>query len=427
MDTYYVILYSGRKTTKVKMKISYQYKIKPNKEQAEKIDKTLEMLRYQYNYLLAQRFDWYEMNRCPIDRCPLICHLPKLKEQPNYYNQKASLVQLKIDRPWYKSIHSQVLQEVPKKVEISFDRWLKGDVNGKKSGRPRFKGQGSYKTFTYPQFKAEHFVRQLAAKRFVPSNCRTQRVNSKITLSKIGTIKVIVHRPIPDGFDIKTASITKKANGYYVTLSLDDKTVPTTKPDFDTQNIVGIDVGLIDFYVTSDNERIKAPLFLRKAERKLKSAQRKVSRRKKGSNRRKKAIKKLGIQHKKVADTRKDFHFKTANNLLKKYDVVAVEKLNIKGMAKSRLAKSVNDAGWGQFLSILSVKAENAGLKVIEVLPFGTSQECSSCGHKVKKPLSQRMHNCPVCYTSLCRDLNASLNIKARGTHALKAQLMSSS
>ena len=116
-------------------------------------------------------------------------------------------------------------------------------------------------------------------------------------------------------------SVTKKADGYYVTLSLDDKTVPTIKPDFNANNIVGIDVGLIDFIVTSDDERIAAPKFLRKAERKLKSAQRRVFRRKKGSNRRKKAIKKLGKQHKKVGDTRKDFHFKTANNLLKKYDV----------------------------------------------------------------------------------------------------------
>jgi putative transposase len=292
--------------------------------------------------LLAQRFDWYEMNRSSIDRCPLICHLPELKDKPNRFSQQASLTQLKKDRPWYNTIHSQVLQEVPKKVETVFDRWLKGDANGKKSGRPRFKGQGGYKTFTYPQFKREHFVK------------------NKITLSKIGTVKVIVHRQIPDGFDIKTVSVTKKANGYYVTLSLDDKTVPTIKPDFNTQSIVGLDVGLIDFYVTSDNARVAAPKFLRKAERKLKSAQRKVSRRKKGSNRRKKAIKKLGIQHKKVADTRKDFHFKTANNLLRKYDVVAVEKLNIKGLAKSRLAKSVNDVGWGQFISILTVKAENA-------------------------------------------------------------------
>ena len=390
------------------MRTSYQYKIKPTQEQVEKIARTLEMLPCKYNYLLAQRFDWHEQNRCPLDRCPLICQIPELKEQPNYYSQKASLTQLKVDRPWYKEIHSQVLQEVPKKVEITFERWLKGDSNGKKSGRPRFKGVGQYKTFTYPQFKRHHFA------------------NNKITLSKIGDVKVIVHRPIPVGFDIKTVSVTKKADGYYATLSLDDQTVPTIKPDFNSENIVGIDVGLIDFYVASDGQRINAPKHLRKAERKLKSAQRRVERRKKSSNRRKKAIKKLAIQHKKVADTRKDFHFKTARTLLDKYDIIAVEKLNIKGLVKTQLAKSINDAGWGQFIIILSNKAENAGLKVITVNPNGTSQECSNCGHKVKKRLSQRMHNCPVCHTSLCRDLNAAINIKARGTHALKAQLMSS-
>lgn len=132
------------------------------------------------------------------------------------------MTQLKKDRPWYKEIYSQVLQEVPKKVELAFDRWLKGDVNGKKSGRPRLKGVGQYKTFTFPQFKRHHFD------------------GNKITLSKIGDIKVIVHRQIPDGFEIKTVSVTKKADGYYVTLSLDDKTVPTIKPDFNVNNIVGV-------------------------------------------------------------------------------------------------------------------------------------------------------------------------------------------
>ncbi len=391
------------------MRTSYQYRLKPTKEQIKIIDNTLDMLRCQYNYQLAQRFDWYEQNRCTIDRCSVVvCHIPELKDKPNRCRQQASLTQLKKERTWYKGIYSQVLQEVPKKVEIAFDRWVKGDANGKRSGKPRFKAKGQYKTFTYPQFKHSHFV------------------GDKIKLSKIGDLKVIVHRPIPDGFDIKTVSITKKADGYYVTLSFDDVTVPTIKPDFDATNIVGIDVGLIDFYVASDDTRITAPKYLRKAERRLKSAQRKVSRREKGSNRRKEAIKKLGIQHKKNADTRKDFHFKTANNLLKKYDVIVVEKLNIKAIAKTKLAKSINDAGWGQFINILSNKAENAGLKVIAVNPNGTSQQCSSCGQKVKKPLSQRLHSCPNCKTNLCRDLNAAIIIKNRGTHDLKAQIMSS-
>ncbi|MEL6460176.1 MAG: transposase [Cyanobacteria bacterium J06621_15] len=392
------------------MRTSYQYRLKPNKEQQKIIDNILDMLRCQYNYELAQRFDWHEQNRCSIDRCSLVCYLPKLSDKPNRYSQQESLKKLKKERPWYKKIHSQVLQEVPKRVEKTFDRWLKGDSNGKKSGRPRFKGAGQYKTFTYPQFKQHHFV------------------GNKIKLSKIGDVKVIIHRPIPDGFVIKTVSVTKKADGYYVALGLDDKTVPTIKSDFDPDKIVGIDVGLTNFYVASDNTRIAAPKYLRKAERKLKSEQRKVSRRKKGSNRRKKAIKQLSIKHKKVADTRKDFHFKTAKQLLSKYDVIAVEKLNIKGLARTRLAKSIHDAGWSQFINILSFKAENAGLKVIAVNPNGTSQICSSCGHVVKKPLSQRMHNCPVCHTSICRDLNASINIRNRGAHDLykQAQSMSS-
>ena len=254
-----------------------------------------------------------------------------------------------------------MLQEVPRRVEIAFDRWLKGDCNGKKSGRPRFKGIGQYKTFTYKQFRQHNFVGNSLEKFAIGGNPQAATFR-KITLSKIGDVKVIVHRPIPDGFVIKTVSVTKKADGYYATLSLENKEVPPVKPDFNADNIVGIDVGLIDFYVASDNTRIAAPKHLRKAERKLKSAQRRVSRRNIGSKRRKKAIKKLGIKHKKVADTRKDFHFKTAKQLLSKYDAIAVEKLNVKGLARTRLAKSVHDAGWSQFINILSFKAVNAGL-----------------------------------------------------------------
>jgi putative transposase len=403
------------------MKTSYQYKIKPTKQQTEKIDKTLEMLRCQYNYLLAQRFDWYEQNRCPVDRCPLICHLPELKEQPNYYNQKASLVQLKVNRPWYKDIHSQVLQEVPKRVEKTFDRWLSGDVNGKKSGRPRFKGKGQYKTFTYTQFKQQTLEDSLTL--------RYHFVNNKIKLSKIGDVKVIVHRPIPDGLKIKTVSITKKADGYYVSLSLEDATVPTIKPDFNPESITGIDVGLQEFLTTSENETVAIPQHYRKAQKRLRVIQKRVSRRKKGSNRRQKAVKQLGKQHKKVADKRKDFHFKTANNLLKKYDVVAVEDLNIKGLARTRLAKSVLDAGWASFLSILTNKAENAGLLVIPVKASGTSQDCSSCGVKVPKKLHVRWHDCPSCGCSLDRDHNAAINIKNRaaGHSVLKAKSLLSS
>jgi putative transposase len=391
------------------MRTAYQYKLRPTKIQAIEIDKWLSMLCAQYNYLLADRFSWYEQNRSPINSCPLICYLPQLRDNPDYYSQKKTLPQLKKTHPWYSQIYSQVLQDVVKRVKVTFDRFLKGDSNGKRSGRPRFKPRSRYRTFTYPQIK---------------DGCLQ---GSLINLPMFGKVKVVLHRPLPDGFKIKTASVTKKADGLYLTLSLEDRTVPEIKPDFNPEKITGIDVGLKEFLTTSEGETIAIPQHYRKAQKRLRVIQKRVSRRKKGSNRRQKAVKQLGRQHKKVADKRKDFHFKTANDLLKKHDVIGIEDLNVKGLARTKLAKSVLDAGWSSFLSILTNKAENAGLLVIPVSAYNTSQDCSNCGEKVPKKLHERWHNCPNCGCSLDRDRNAAINIKNRavGHSVLKAQLTS--
>ncbi|NEQ71120.1 MAG: transposase [Symploca sp. SIO2D2] len=391
------------------MRTAYQYKLRPSQQQTATINKWLSMLCAQYNYLLADRFNWYEQNRSPVNACPLVCYLPELRVNPDYYSQKKTLPQLKKDRPWYKNIYSQVLQDVVKRVKLTFERFLKGDSNGKRSGKPRFKLLSRYRTFTYPQIKQDCLQ------------------SNKINLPKLGKIKVIVHRTIPEGFKIKTVSISKKADGFYVTLSLEDKRVPKIKTDINPQSITGIDVGLKDFLTTSNNETVSLPQHYRRAQKRLRLIQKKVSRRQKGGNRRLKAIKLLAKQHKKVADKRKDFHFKTANQLLSKYDVIAHEDLNIKGLARTKLAKSVLDAGWSSFLSILTNKAENAGLLVVPVSAHNTSQECSNCGEKVPKKLHIRWHSCPHCGCSIGRDHNAALNIKNRavGHPVLKAQLMS--
>ncbi|MBD2499247.1 RNA-guided endonuclease InsQ/TnpB family protein [Anabaena azotica] len=394
------------------MRAAYQYKLRPTKQQAENIDKWLSMLCAQYNYLLADRFNWYEQNRCSINACPLVCHLPELRDNPDYYSQKKTLPNLKKTHPHYGEIYSQVLQDIVKRVKVTFDRFLKGDSNGKRSGRPRFKSRDRYRTFTYPQMK---------------DGCLQGNL---ISLPMLGKIKVVLHRAIPDGFKIKTASVTKKeSSGYYLTLSLEDATVPTIKPDFNSESITGVDVGLKEFLTTADGETVSIPQHYRKAQKRLRVIQKRVSRRKKGSKRRQKTIKQLGKQHKKVADKRKDFHFKTANNLLKKYDVIAVEDLNVKGLSRSKLAKSVLDAGWSSFLSILTNKAEKAGLLVIPVKASGTSQDCSSCGVKVPKKLHERWHDCPNCGCSLDRDHNAAINIKNRavGHSVLKAKSLLSS
>ena len=182
------------------MRAAYQYKLKLRKPQILDLERWLNMLRCQYNYLLADRFNWYEQNRSSVNSCPLVCHLPELRENPNYYSQKRTLPQLKQDRPWDKEIQAHVLQDCVKRVDLAFKRYLKGDCNGKRSGKPRFKGKGRYRSLTFPSLDNH------------PIN------NNQLKLLKFGWVKMIYHRPIPEGFRIKTASIMGKADGYYVTL-----------------------------------------------------------------------------------------------------------------------------------------------------------------------------------------------------------------
>jgi putative transposase len=381
------------------MRLAYQYRLRPTKQQIATFEHWLELCRRQYNYRLAERFNWWEQNRCDVDRCSIIsCGIAPLKDKPDYYSQKRDLANSKALFPEYKELPSHMLQDVITRIEKTFDRWLKGDTNGKRSGRPRFKSRGRYRSFTFPDpIRPEHIQGKL------------------IQLPKIGKVKMILHRPIPDGFKIKTATITCKADGWYISLSLEDVTAPSLTTDVTPtpDNTVGIDMGLKSFLVTSDNQEVGIPQHYRKTEKKLKQLQRQLSRKNKGSDRRKKAIKRVAKTHLKVANQRKNFHYKTAILLLNQSQVIAHENLNIKGLAKSMLAKSVNDAGWGQFLQILNTKAASAGCLVIAVNPNGTSQECSDCGATVPKTLADRWHNC-LCGASYCRDHNAARNIKHR-------------
>ena len=392
------------------MKLAYQYKLKPTPEQVAVLEHWLEMLRHQYNYLLAQRFDWWQHNRCPINSCPLTCSIAPPAERPNYYAQKRSLVALKRERPWYKAIHSQVLQDCVKRVEKTFSRFVRGDSSGKRSGRPRFKGKGRYRSLTYPQIKDE------------------QLIGNYIILPKLGTVRYVQHRLLPDGFSVKAATVTHKADGWYLTLSLDNPDVPQLLPvqEPSVLNTVGIDVGLSAFLTTSDGVKVAVPHYYRKAQLRLAKLQRTMARRQKGSKRWEKARQQVAKLHLKVARQRKDFHYKVAHALVGRYQYVAFEKLNIKGLARTRLAKSILDAGWGQFLQIVSRIAANAGGGGLPQNPRGTSIDCSDCGHPVPKTLSERWHSCPSCGAHYDRDHNAGRNIKHRAVgHTASAQEMS--
>ncbi|GGA10582.1 RNA-guided endonuclease TnpB family protein [Okeania sp. KiyG1] len=177
---------------------------------------------------------------------------------------------------------------------------MKADKNGQKLGKPRFNGIGRYRSLIYPQIKQECF-----------------EVN-KMNLPTFGKVKLIQHRPLPSGFKIKTVTISRKADGYYLTLSLEYKSVPKFNSDVEptTENTLLIDMGLKDFLVTSDGDTILIPQYYRSPQKRLKTLKKRLSRKKKGSKRWLKAVKAVAKQHKKVADKRKYFHFKTANELL---------------------------------------------------------------------------------------------------------------
>jgi putative transposase len=235
--------------------------------------------------------------------------------------------------------------------------------------------------------------------------------NGFLVLSKIGRIAVRWSRPI-EGTP-KTVTISQEADGWYVCFSCADVPVqplPTTGLE------TGIDLGIEAFATLSNGTRIFSPGWYRKAERALKTAQRRVSRRKKGSNRRRKAVTLLAKAHQKVRRQRQNFHHKEALQLVRTSDVIYHEDLQTANMVRNHhLAKSISDAGWAAFLSILTYKAACASRRVVGVNPAFTSQRCSGCGILVAKGLSVRWHACPDCGTSLHRDDNAAKNIERAG------------
>jgi putative transposase len=401
------------------MRLAYQYRLLPTSDQQATLNRWLDMLRHQYNWLLSDRFDWWESNRCAVNSCPLVASIAEPREQPAYYGQKRSLVSLKVARPWYKEIHSQVLQDMVKRVKLAFDRYLKGDCNGKRSGKPRFKGANRFRSFAYPQASID----------WIDGN--------KIELPKIGALKVVWHRPLPAGFEVKSAIVSHKADGWYITLSLQDESVPELPdvvPVWD--NSIGIDMGLEHFVADSEGELIDYPKHFRSAESKLAKLQQKRELRPKGSFARKRLNQRIARLHQKIARQRHQFHCETANLLLSKADAIFTEDLNVANMvkrckpkqgadgtflpngqaAKSGLNKSFADAGISQFVNqILPFKAEKAGKRTIKVNPSGTTQHCCICLIRVTKELSERWHSCPSCGNEMPRDTNSGVPIKKVG------------
>jgi putative transposase len=350
---------------------AYKFKFKRNAKFETACNLTLDLCREFYNAALQERRNAYKIKGVSI----------------NYNAQAIRLPQIKHIRKYVGGVYSQVLQDVLRRVEKTFADFFRRAKEGKTPGFPRFKPASRYDSFIYPQ-------------------SGFNLAGNKLHLSKIGSCRIHLSRPI-EGW-IKTCTIKRETDGWYVIFAVEEN---QSRFFPKTGKRVGIDVGIENFATLSTGEAIANPEYLRESERELKRAQRKVSHRKdKRSNRRRKSVKLLAKRHQKIARQKADFHHKTALKIVREFDKIEVEDLNIKGMVKAhRLAKSISDAGWSQFTKILTSKAESAGREVIKVNPSYTSQDCSKCGTRgVRKTLATREHRCLNCGLVMHRDHNAS-------------------
>ena len=373
--------------------MNYQYRIYPSLEQEARLVSWLEACRGVYNYALGERKDWIKSRRCPIDRCSLRSEYIIAAEAsyPNYYAQKRALTAAKRQLPHLKDVQSQVLQAVVGRVESAFAaRKERGH------GFPRFKKYGQYRSFLFPQVKADCIE------------------GGAIKLPKLGTIPIVLHRPIPDGFGVKTVRIICKHSGWYATLCIQaDVSIPDVAPH---GRSIGIDVGLEYFLSTSDGLQIERPRFFGKLQRQLELLQRRLKGKQPRSNNLAKLRKKIGKVHEQIAASRLDWQFKLAHKLCDNAETIFVEDLDFRVMAKGFLGKHTLDAGLGQFVNVvLRWVCFKRGVYYGKVDAYGTSQECPDCGAKVKKDLSVRVSHCHECGSIKPRDIAAAQVINARG------------
>lgn len=362
----------------------FRYRLYPTHAQEVELRWTLNELRELYNSALAARIEAYQSEG----------------KSPSCYDQQAQLKEVRERCPELKAIHSHLLQDALTRLDRAYRAFFRRIKAGEKPGFPRFKGLGRYSTFTFKDAKNRNGVRLCAD-------------GSRLDVTGIGRIKIKLHRPLEG--QLKQVSITLAGDGHWYALFCCDA-VPLNLLSA-TGKSIGIDVGIKVFAMLSNGEPVKNPRFFESAQKELRRAQRKVSRRKRGSTRRRKAVLLLRAKHDQIRRKRLQFHHDVARNLVKRYDTIKVEDLNIKGLARGYLAKQVLDAAWGGFVNILAGKAECAGRELIRVNPRGTSQECSGCGTTVPKGLGVRTHSCPQCGLVVDRDLNAAINIRNRPGH----------
>ena len=351
---------------------TFKYRLYTNRRQREKLQATLEVCRELYNAAVQERREAWSSHRKSI----------------HYVEQANQLPDIKAVREDVRAVHSQVLQDVLRRIDKTFQAFFLRCRRGQVPGFPRFRSKSRYDSFTYPQagFK----------------------LSGRLLLSKIGEIKMKLHRPVKG--EIKTLTIKREQGMWYACFSCVVEPEPLPAND----KAVGLDVGLRSFVTLNDGTEIGNPRLFQKAQRRLRRAQRRVARREKFSKRWKKAALLVAKIHRKVFNQRNDFQHKLSREIVNNYGMIFVEDLNVKGLSRGLFSKSVHDAGWAAFFQKLSYKAASAGRWFLPVDARGTSQRCP-CGAPNIKRLSDREHVCLHCGLVTTRDHASAMEILRLG------------
>jgi putative transposase len=352
-------------TSRKLIRKTFKFRLYPTQAQREAIEGHLRLCCELYNAALQERRDAWKTSRVSI----------------GFRQQSAQLSAVKAERPDVAGVYAQVLQDVLRRVDKAFKGFVGRVHRGQRAGFPRFRAVRRFDSLTYPQYPQHGFA-----------------VNGRrLMLSRIGSIKIKIHRPIKG--TIKTLTVKREAGKWFACFSVIAATVPLPV----SSAHIGVDVGLTAFATLSDGTSIRNPRYARLAEVITRKAQRRIARRRRGGTGWREGIRLLQAAQAHVRRQRSDFHHKEARKLVNVYGLISVEDLNVKGLVAGVLAKSVHDAGWSSFINKLAYKAESAGRMLVRVNPRGTSQTCT-CGAAVPKTLSQRWHQCPECGLSAARD-----------------------
>jgi putative transposase len=363
--------------------LTYRYRLLPLKSQHRALERLCGAQRELYNAALEERIDCYR----------------KTGKTRTYIDQCKALTQCRRDLPEMGELPVTLQRWTLKRLDDAFQGFFhRLKARSGKVGFPRFRGKGRWEAFGFAEFCGIRFDGRRLRFAGMP-----------------GGLKLHLHRPMPGDPDIRSCVFRRDGRGWHVCLQI-AVGVPEKRA---VSTALGVDLGLKVFAYCSDNVVIPNPRVAQRAENELRRRQRALARCKRGSNRRRKVRSRVARLHRKIADTRNTWLHQQSAALVKRADLIAVEDLKVSNMIRhTTLARSIADASWSRFVSMLEYKAEKAGAHLIRVDPRNTSQKCSGCGELVLKSLIVRTHSCPSCALVIDRDHNASLNILRAGIGA---------